>query len=577
MILEDLPNELFIEIFRCLSTLDLLRSVYNLNFRFNQLLFAHFLTSTIDFRSIALRDFRLVCREYLPLLANQIISLRLSNDDRTPQQMEVFLEHGLTLHQLPNLQSLSLYAINLQEAMLPTISQLRSLNRLTLADCSLSCNQNISQNFIDAIWSLPTLTYSYLNINFKENTVILPTVRSVSLKCLSIWSITYDQIQFNTICRHTPCLEQCSILFNMDSPDPVDPFQHEFPSMTRFSLHSSHIEENHLNYVLQTMLNLRQLIVDIDSLDSHSSSPIFNGYQWETILRRYLPHLQVFRLRMKFSFPDEDDLDGQVADLLRSFRGRFWLEERQWFVQCQWNEEGQACLYTLPYRFTDFQTSSSMQCLSTCPNNELFSTFHYVDDLLMEYYVTQPEIVSSIRFNNVRDLSIHPSISNQFLSRISQLEQVTSLTVCITDSTDTNTDLQTLLNRMPNLSSFGFNPWSLHPRRLSLLRLTHPKISLLDLRYAWQHLEADDCAMLSQSPLGQQCEVLLVRIRKCDAVLDLINNMSNLRTLNIQFDDDHFEETNEDEFVPWLQNQLPSTFLISRDPVYATDIHIWIG
>ncbi|CAF1140924.1 unnamed protein product, partial [Adineta ricciae] len=295
MILEDLPNELFIEIFRCLSTLDLLRSVYNLNFRFNQLLFAHFLTSTIDFRSIALRDFRLVCREYLPLLANQIISLRLSNDDRTPQQMEVFLEHGLTLHQLPNLQSLSLYAINLQEAMLPTISQLRSLNRLTLADCSLSCNQNISQNFIDAIWSLPTLTYSYLNINFKENTVILPTVRSVSLKCLSIWSITYDQIQFNTICRHTPCLEQCSILFNMDSPDPVDPFQHEFPSMTRFSLHSSHIEENHLNYVLQTMLNLRQLIVDIDSLDSHSSSPIFNGYQWETILRRYLPHLQVFR------------------------------------------------------------------------------------------------------------------------------------------------------------------------------------------------------------------------------------------------------------------------------------------
>ena len=132
-----------------------------------------------------------------------------------------------------------------------------------------------------------------------------------------------------------------------------------------------------------------------------------------------------------------------------------------------------------------------MQCLSTCPNDDLYSSYHYVDDLLIEYHLTQPEILPPIRFNNIRDLSIDLLISDQFLSQISQLDQVTSLNICINNDADTNVDLQALLNRMPSLSSFSINPWSLYPIHLSFFQLTHSKISLLDLRYAWQYLDAD--------------------------------------------------------------------------------------
>ena len=92
MNLESLANELLLDIFEFLNNRHLLHAFYNLNHRFNNLLLTHFQTSQyLDFYSIAKCDFDIVSQEYIPLVANQITALRLSNDDETPHQINYFI------------------------------------------------------------------------------------------------------------------------------------------------------------------------------------------------------------------------------------------------------------------------------------------------------------------------------------------------------------------------------------------------------------------------------------------------------------------------------------------------------
>ncbi|CAF1207922.1 unnamed protein product [Adineta steineri] len=579
MDLEDLANEIILEIFGYFSTFDLLRSFYNLNIRFNHLVFAYFHTSGVDFSRIFLQDFYLICQEYLPAIADHITSLRLTNDDDTPQQADVFLQHGLTLRQLHQLRKLSLCDIcsnDIMHTMMSEWTSLRYLTHLTLAGCYLTFDQSTSQSLIDTIWSLPILIYCYLNISFEETSIVIPTVKSMSLKYLFIWGFAYDQSQLNTIFQHTPCLEQCSVLFNMDIPDQSLVISHPLSSMTRLRIHSSHIEDDCLVKFLQIMPNLYQLIIDVDSLDLHSTNPILNGYQWETIIRFYLPHLRIFRLRIEFSFPDQNDLDKQVDDLLKSFRSSFWLEEYKWFVRCHWNQWNTACLYTLPYKFADLKFDSSMKYKSTCPNDNHYLSYNHVEDLQYKILPIQSPMVSSIRFMNVDHLSIEFPMDMHSLPNMPRLDQVTSLEVCIINNYLAQSKLQTLLNQMHCLSSFSFHPCSLSLLGSSFFKLTHTNIRRLDFRIFFQYFDDEQCTNLCDSPLGKQCEVLSIKVKKRESLPDLINNMINLRTLNIQFEDDLFEQVNDDELVHWLRNHLPSTCLIGRDTALNKDIRIWI-
>ncbi|CAF1662273.1 unnamed protein product, partial [Adineta ricciae] len=235
MHLDDLANELFLEIFQYLSTFDLLRSFYDLNHRINQLLFAHFRTAVIDFGSTSLDDFRLVCRDYFPSFVNCVTSLRLSNDDETPQQMEVFLEHGLALPQLLNLRSLTLHNIRSNSNVLHTmISECRSLprlTRLTLSDCYLPGDRMNTPTFFNNIWSLSNLIYCYLSIGFTSGGFVLPTVKSTSLKSLFVPYVKFDQIEFSMICQQTPSLEQFDSSFKLKFSDQVVSSTHQCASI----------------------------------------------------------------------------------------------------------------------------------------------------------------------------------------------------------------------------------------------------------------------------------------------------------------------------------------------------------
>ena len=84
--LEDLPNELFFEIFRYLNGLDAIAAFDRLNRRFHYLLLTY--VKKFDFRSVSKDQFLYVMRMYKP---SQWRSLALSDAVPTPGQIQLFL------------------------------------------------------------------------------------------------------------------------------------------------------------------------------------------------------------------------------------------------------------------------------------------------------------------------------------------------------------------------------------------------------------------------------------------------------------------------------------------------------
>ncbi|CAF3695447.1 unnamed protein product [Rotaria sp. Silwood1] len=581
MNLESFSNELLLDLFEYFSAVDLLRTFYNLNFRFNNLIMIHFQHFDLNFRSVSQYDFNLICCQYLPIIVNDINSLSLSNDDDTPQQIDLFLEHGLIISQFINLKSLSLCDLCSNEIMNKMMLEwkyLVNLTHLTLAGCYLQFDQINAQQLIDSIWSLSKLIYCYLNINFNENNIFVPTVISSSLKYVFIWGIEHYQNKINALLKQTPCLENFSILLNFDSNDDDD-IEYPFLTITKLKLCLSRVQEDRIIKFLQNIPNLYHLIIDICSYDEDYTNTILNGYQWEKIIRNYLSNLQIFQFRIEFQLINENNREQQIDELIHSFQTPFWLIEHNWYVQCHWNSTNSSnsiYLYTLPYSFNFFKFNSSMKFKSTFSNNNnnnYIDHYNHVHDL--EYKISSnDEIVSSsIQFFNLENLFLKFPITNHFWSVIPKLNQLTSIVISINDENNIQSQLQILLDHTPYLYSLSFTSCLL---QMPPLELRNRSIRRLDLRGYNQYFNNEQCILLSQSLLGIQCEILFIKIKNYQILLDMLNNMINLRTLIIQCENDQFNETNNDELIIWLKDHLPSTCIISRDLIFHSDIRIWI-
>ncbi|CAF1488149.1 unnamed protein product [Rotaria magnacalcarata] len=178
MNLDLLANELLLDLFEYQSGVHLLRTFHNLNSRFDNLLIVHFQTHDLDFRSLSTYAFDIICEQYLPLIADRIITLRLPNNDNTPQEIELFLADDFALRTFLHLRSLSfnrIYSIETMNKVTRQCCHLPYLIHLKFMSCSLNCNRAIRLNTVDQIWSLPKLTRCHLDIKIYKRFVI-PTV-----------------------------------------------------------------------------------------------------------------------------------------------------------------------------------------------------------------------------------------------------------------------------------------------------------------------------------------------------------------------------------------------------------------
>jgi hypothetical protein len=128
---EALPNELLLKVFELLDTIRLFRAFYELNSRFDNLIFNHIRKYHLDFRSLYKHDFDTFCRQYLPKMTDGVVSIHLSGDDEAPHLPTLFLSRGFNLGRFTHLKSLSLYSIRYFEQIHDIISQCSTLQHLT--------------------------------------------------------------------------------------------------------------------------------------------------------------------------------------------------------------------------------------------------------------------------------------------------------------------------------------------------------------------------------------------------------------------------------------------------------------
>lgn len=262
MVLESLANEMLLELFEVFHTVELLHAFYGLNSRFKTLLLVHFHRFHLDFRSVSRNDFDLVCCQYLPSIADRIVSLCLSDDDDTPQQTDVFLSRNLHFLQFIRLHSLSLYHIRsnlITHTLVNEWHHLSYLTHLNIIECNVDWNDD-SLRLIDEIWRLSKLTHCRIRITDDRYKLLpVPTIISTSLQFFYINGFIIFLQALTSLIEHTPYLRRLHVYLSNEQHS--RDLQSTFPSLTVLKIINTGPIERLINF-LQNIPNLCHLTIN---------------------------------------------------------------------------------------------------------------------------------------------------------------------------------------------------------------------------------------------------------------------------------------------------------------------------
>ena len=581
MSLESLANELLLDMFEHLPAVQLLRAFFGLNTRLDNLIFTHFRTYRLDFRESSKQDFDIVCRLNLPLITNKIVSLGLSDDDETPQQIHLFRSEGWHLQQFQSLRSLSLDHIRSGEMISEILLECPNVTHLNLTACYFGRKQDDILCFVNSIWGLPKLIYCHLDIDLKYGLIITtPTNFSLTMEHLFIVGVQYRIGQLTQLCEYTPRLRYLALDLYRRGDEVL---QIPISSITELNLVLVGPQHGTIENLLQHVPNLCQLKIETCYVE-------MNGYEWEQIIRDFLPKLEVFQLKMRFQVIGEK----YKKELFQSFQTPFWLKEHHWFIRFHYNpneNSNMICLYTLPYSFSYLDIHFPVLFKSTCPNDDDHCSYNHVQHLVYRSSLIEEEIPFDLHFPNITYLTIKLPVNKHLLLILRRLDQLTTLEVSRPNNisnADAQSQLQSVLDHASNLYSLKFNSWaetrSLNQQppideNLTPIVMKTRSIRQLNLLGYDRWFNDEECTQMSHSPMGIPCEVLFIKVKNRTSISHLINTIQNLRALIVRSEDDYWTTYSvpaEDQLVQWLHQNLSSTCLIKRDSRFIHHIRIWI-
>lgn len=574
MKLEDLPNELLINIFEYLNGTDHLKCLYDLNYRINQIIFYNFPKSYFDFECLSKESFVKICN-YIPSIIDKIVSLNLCGNDETSKLPELFLSNNLNINQFIKLEYLKLDSISSIKLLYKFLISCQSLEYLSTINIS-KCKRNKSNEDIllikNIIFNLSKLKTCYFDrYLFNGNDFRQMKFLSSSIENLYLDNIQCDINDIINIFEHMINLRRISLNFHGYYNHP----QIEKINLSKMILLKMSYDgtKDILIKFLKNFPNLICLIIKIEKI-------YLNGNEWENLLNNYLIKLKIFRFRMDFNLL-LNNLNKQIDQLLNSFQNIFWIEQHQCFVRCQWTPskiQSDVTLYSLPYLFEKIPLGKISK--STCFNEKDFSSYNRVNTL--SYDVSTEEFfndlyISQFYFPNLRHLTIHFPFKDNFWSIIPSLYRLNSLAVQLNDEFDYIV-LQSLLDKALNLYSLTVKSKSFSPdlfyqlKSASIRRLDLNEISYLSSK----SFSSKDCQLLVNSSIGYQSQVIYITIKNPNDIIYLIQKMIYIRRLTFTCEN-HFNssKSTKENFIQWLQTQLPSTFSIYKDLHHSSRIHIW--
>jgi hypothetical protein len=312
------------------------------------------------------------------------------------------------------------------------------------------------------------------------------------------------------------------------------------------------------------------------------------GHEWKQLIIDHLVKLKVLRFEMSIYHFRGPNIEKEVDELLDTFRTPFWLDEHQWYVRCDWDlgcTPSPGCLYTLPYAFHVFTDISYGGSKWTCPDDKISGSYDYVHKFDCEkskYKEYKSLDLYPACFSNIYDLRISFPLPEKIWHIIPALDHLTSLSVSISEEQSAS-DLQALIDRAPCLHTLTINTSDpLQIMALSKLR----SASIRQLKFFPEVLSFQlfvdqvGCAAFVISPLGYQCKVLGINLESPESVVNIVNDMLNLRSLMIHLEIDHSKESSleTDEMITWLQNHLPARCSITKctNETYYISMLMWI-
>jgi hypothetical protein len=437
-------------------------------------------------------------------------------------------------------------------------------------------------DIINGIWNLPKLTHCRLGLTFaNENYFISTTIVSLSLKHLFIPDLLCPLNEMDGLLKNTPNLQYLCV--NVNAINELEYLLSSVSLIQTLRLVWNGTPDL-LTNLLKCVPNLSRLTVETTCID-------MDGHQWEYIISTHLPKLKVFRLKIDIDLHPHFETEEEFHRLFSTFTTSFWIHEHQWFVRCDYYPQktrSALCLYTLPYAFDTFHihpNSFGMWSLSTSPNIDDHRLYDCVHTLVYDSSFND-QVMSHLVFSNVYHLVLNLPYTDQLFSLLPNIDRLLSLNITLYKY-DILSHLQVLLDRASHLHSLCINSFDHPSSSCAVLASTSASVQCIDLK-GFIPLNEDFCfdeelcVQFIQSSLGKYCEILSLTVGNRSNIIDLVNNMVNLRTLHVQCYDDQWKyrrqyaSTEEDELVDWLKVRLPSSCTIVRDANLNCSLRLWI-
>ncbi|UJR19508.1 hypothetical protein I4U23_022638 [Adineta vaga] len=509
MKLEDLPNELFIEIF---SYLNEIYFFLFLNRRFQQLIYQY--CSILNLKSISKSQFdQLLDEETI----EKCKSLQLSNSNETFGQIEYCLERYPLNIYFTRLQCLSLHKMRIiNQSILYDLSLLTNLVSLKLG---IVCSQIIS--IID-----------FSNLNKLKQLIVQSCLNTT-------WIQDLKRIQKD---RDDPSLSEDSLSpLNFPQIENVDytilnccshSIQFEWP------LQLKHLKlviksTECIDLIPESLKNLTNLLnLKIYQKVNESSYP--NGQIWQDLICSSFKFLKTFEYSFQFHFYSDDS--NRIEEMIRSFSSDFYLKEKKWFSRCElFVDHSQAILYSLPNYYDRYTitTNSFDETILIYSNQIIQHRELSIIDLISNDYCHLIKRLYLSPIFSIRKISINKkNASKKFEILLKTLSQLYFLSIQINQ-------LEILTNNWTNQSV--------------CLPLSNKICSLKLSRDEYSSQWFDDISLREILRIfAFKCQHLSIRIPSpVDTLLSILREMNQLRSLKIPIS----MKNDESITMKWLEQQ----------------------
>ncbi|UJR11195.1 hypothetical protein I4U23_015376 [Adineta vaga] len=264
-------------------------------------------------------------------------------------QLEFENEHSTitNIHRFTRLQSLTIHRINVNDAKLVLQHAARNCKLMTF-----SIDLDGLQNIDDLLYSISEITTQStlrkLILNFDLDDIEkFSWPHSCRITTLSIGTCTFKQ--FASILQNSPHLHTL-MMNNCWKIDIDETF------LTQSYLQLNSLTFNDLQMTMDKLEYCLGFLPSLIHLDLTSSGKPFEFIQrlsqWEEFLRLRLPRLSQLEICIFCYCCDWNHFDA----IINAFRTPFWLEEKQWFITCQFRDD-----WTSSFTFFTSPESSSVQ------------------------------------------------------------------------------------------------------------------------------------------------------------------------------------------------------------------------